>query len=123
MPRPVRCRRVGMTPKCTYFKPQGVRLSALEVVGLTVDELEAVRLADLEGHYQQCAAEKMGVSRQTFGRIIESAHKKIAEALVNGKALSIEGGVVNLPEEARGRGQGRGRRRRGGGPGRGRCGQ
>ena len=64
----------------------------LEEVVLTIDEFEAVRLADLEGLYQEQAAEKMNVSRQTFGRIIESARKKVAEALVQGKALKIGGG-------------------------------
>jgi len=68
----------------------------LEAVNLRVDELEAVRLADFEGLYQEAAAEKMHISRQTFGRILESAHKKIADALVNGKALSIEGGDFRL---------------------------
>ena len=56
-----------------------------------MDELEAIRLADLGGLYQEQAAEKMNISRQTFGRIIESAHKKVADALINGKALEIEG--------------------------------
>ena len=96
----------------------------LEAVNLTVDELEAVRLADLEGLYQEAAAEKMRISRQTFGRILESAHKKIADALVNGKALSIQGGEFRLgtappppgppphfgPGPHRGRGRGRGYR-------------
>jgi predicted DNA-binding protein (UPF0251 family) len=68
----------------------------LEEVVLTVDECEAIRLADLEGLYQDRAAEKMDVSRQTFGRIIESAHKKVAEALVKGKALKIEGGDIEV---------------------------
>ncbi len=98
MPRPRNCRRVGRKPASNYFKPRGIPLSALELVNLTFDELEAIRLADLDGMYQEEAAEKMNVSRQTFGRIIESAHKKIADALVNGKALSIEGGNIQLDE-------------------------
>jgi predicted DNA-binding protein (UPF0251 family) len=96
MPRPRNCRRVGYLPQVTFYKPQGIPLSVLKHIALTVDELEAVRLADLEGMYQEQAAEKMNVSRQTFGRIIESAHKKIADALVNGKALSIEGGHIEI---------------------------
>jgi predicted DNA-binding protein (UPF0251 family) len=68
----------------------------LEQVSLTVDELEAIRLADLEGLYQEKAAQRMNVSRQTFGRIIEAAHKKIADALVHGKALSITGGSIEV---------------------------
>ena len=84
----------------------------LEQVGLTVDEVEAIRLVDLEGMYQADAAEKMGVSRQTLGRIAESAHRKIADALVNGKALSIEGGSIETA--IANPGQGCGRRFRGG---------
>jgi predicted DNA-binding protein (UPF0251 family) len=83
-------------PGSNYFKPRGVPLSTLEEVVLSVDEFEAIRLADLEGLYQEQAAERMKVSRQTFGRIIESAHKKVAEVLVTGKALKIEGGEVEM---------------------------
>ena len=79
-------------PESNYFKPRGIPLSMLEEVVLNVDEFEAIRLADLESLYQEKAAEKMNVSRQTFGRIVDSAHKKVAEALVKGKALKIEGG-------------------------------
>jgi predicted DNA-binding protein (UPF0251 family) len=79
-------------PGVTYFKPRGIPLTGLEEVVVTVDEFEALRLADLEGLYQEKAAERMKVSRQTFGRIIESAHRKVAEAFVEGKALRIEGG-------------------------------
>lgn len=96
MPRPRHCRRVGYMPQVTFYKPQGVPLSILQHIALTVDELEAVRLADLQGLYQEQAAAQMNVSRQTFGRIIESAHKKIADALVNGKALMIKGGLVEF---------------------------
>ena len=96
MARPRNCRRVGSLPQSAYFKPRGIPLSMLEEVVLTIDEFEAVRLADLEGLYQEQAAEKMNVSRQTFGRIIESAHKKVAEALVEGKALKIEGGEFEM---------------------------
>lgn len=65
----------------------------LEEITLELDEFEAIRLKDHEGLYQDAAAEKMKISRQTFGRILESAHKKIAEALVNGKAIRIENEV------------------------------
>ncbi len=98
MGRPKNCRRVGFLPDSKYFKPRGIPLSVLEEVILTVDECEAIRLADFEGLYQEQAAEKMAVSRQTFGRIIESAHKKVAEALVKGKALKIEGGEIEMAE-------------------------
>jgi predicted DNA-binding protein (UPF0251 family) len=73
-------------------------MSALTEVVLTFDELEAIRLGDLEGYYQEDAAVEMGVSRQTFGRIIEAAHRKVAEALCHGKALQIEGGIVEMME-------------------------
>jgi predicted DNA-binding protein (UPF0251 family) len=66
----------------------------LEEINLALDELEALRLADLDEMYQEDAAKKMGISRQTFGNIISSAHKKIADALLNAKALKIEGGTV-----------------------------
>jgi uncharacterized protein len=69
-------------------------MTALEEVALSVDEFEALRLADLEGLYQDGAARRMGVSRATFGRIVEAARRKVAEALVHGKALKIGGGVV-----------------------------
>ena len=98
MPRPRNCRRIYQKPASNYYKPRGIPLSVLELVNLTFDEIEAVRLADLNGLYQEQAAEKMNVSRQTFGRIIESAHKKIADALVNGKALSIEGGNIEIDD-------------------------
>jgi len=96
MARPRNCRQVGCMPESNYFKPRGIPLPMLEEVILTVDEFEAVRLADLESLYQEQAAEKMKVSRQTFGRIIDSAHKKVAEALVTGKALKIEGGEFEM---------------------------
>jgi predicted DNA-binding protein (UPF0251 family) len=70
----------------------------MEEVNLELDELEALRLGDLEGMYQEDAARKMNVSRQTFGNIVASAHRKVADALVNAKALRIEGGVVRMME-------------------------
>lgn len=89
MPRPRNLRNVNFTPNATYFKPRGVPLSQLECVELTHEELEALRLTDYLGMYQAQAAEEMNISRQTLGRTVESARKKIAEALVDGKALSI----------------------------------
>jgi predicted DNA-binding protein (UPF0251 family) len=83
-------------PESNYFKPRGIPLSMLDEVILTVDEFEAIRLADLDSLYQEQAAQDMKVSRPTFGRIIESAHKKVAEALVKGKALKIEGGEFEM---------------------------
>jgi len=83
-------------PQSNYYKPRGIPLSILEEVVLTIDEFEAIRLADLRGLYQEQAALKMRVSRPTFSRIIESAHKKISEALIEGKALKIEGGEIQM---------------------------
>jgi predicted DNA-binding protein (UPF0251 family) len=99
MPRPCRLRRVYCRPDANYFKPKGIPTDALEEIGLSLDELEAVRLGDLEGMYQEEAAKKMNISRQTFGNIITSAHRKIADVLVNSKALKIEGGVVKMMEK------------------------
>ena len=90
MARPVKCRRISCSPVSSYFKPAGIPLRDLDEVVLGMDELEAMRLTDLEGCYQQDAAEQMGVSRQTIGNILNSAHAKVADALLNGKALRID---------------------------------
>jgi predicted DNA-binding protein (UPF0251 family) len=94
MPRPFCRRRIAFLPNATYFKPAGVPLRELEEVALGLDELEALRLADLEGLYQEQGAREMGVSRATFARIVESARRKVADALTSGKALRLEGGPV-----------------------------
>jgi len=73
----------------------------LEEVNLTLDELEAIRLADFDDLYQEDAAKKMNISRQTFGNIINSAHKKIADVLLNAKALKIEGGYCEIIKKRR----------------------
>jgi len=83
-------------PDVNYYKPRGIPSSQLEEVVLTLDEYEAIKLADYGGLYQEEAAGNMDISRQTFGRIIESAHRKIADAIINGKALKIEGGEVEI---------------------------
>jgi predicted DNA-binding protein (UPF0251 family) len=92
--RPTHCRSVQDLPKVTCFRPEGIPHEELQSILLTVDELEAIRLADKEGFYQADAALQMNVSRPTFGRILESAHKKVAEAIVEGKQLCIQGGVI-----------------------------
>ena len=99
MARPQCKRTVANIPQCVYFKPRAIPLSLLEEVILTVDECEAIRLADLEGMYQEEAANKMNTSRQTFGRIVDAAHKRVADALINGKALRIDGGNIELLSE------------------------
>lgn len=94
MARPPHPRRVGLGFETRVFKPAGTPLRELPVVRLDLDGLEALRLADLEGLYQEAAAEQMGVSRATFGRIVATAHARVAEALLEGKALRIGGGAV-----------------------------
>jgi uncharacterized protein len=101
MPRPFKCRRVNSVPEVDYFKPRGIPLSELEEVILTLDEYEAIRLADLDGLYQEEAAQNMNISRQTFGNIINSAHGKLADAIINGKALKIYGGIYEMPATRR----------------------
>jgi len=92
MVRPRLCRRVRFQPDVTYFKPRGIPLRHLEETILNVEEFEAVRLKDLEGLEQEEAAKKMKISQPTFHRLVLSARKKIADAIVNGKAIRIEGG-------------------------------
>lgn len=96
MPRPFCRRRVGWQPERFRFFPEGPEPHPSDLITLNLDELEAIRLADLEGLYQEQAAEKMKVSRPTFARILESGRKKVAEALVRGKGLIIEGGPVEI---------------------------
>lgn len=94
MPRPPRRRRVFEGLEERTYKPAGVRMRGLERVSLTLDGLEAIRLADLEGLYQEEAANRMGISRATFARVLSEAHRVVAEALVRGKALDIGGGPI-----------------------------
>ena len=127
MPRPCCRRRIAGAPPAGVFKPAGIPGRFLEEVVLGLDGLEALRLADLEGLYQEEAAARMGVSRATFGRIVAEARRRVAEALVEGKLLRIEGGPVDTagegaqtgpsPSDPEGtlpcRGRGPGARRRG----------
>ena len=92
MPRPEKIRRVTCSPESSYYKPRGISLGNLEEIVLTYDELEAITLTDIKKLYQEEAAEKMGISRQTLGRIVEKAHAKITDAILYGKAIRIEGG-------------------------------
>jgi predicted DNA-binding protein (UPF0251 family) len=101
MPRPRSPRIVSSRPVAPLFKPGGV--PALSQVRMTLDEFEAIRLADLERALQITAAARMGVSRPTFGRILAAARRKVAEALVLGRALRIEGGSVEPAVARRGR--------------------
>jgi uncharacterized protein len=94
LPRPPCCRRIAAGPVVAVFKPAGIPTCDLEQITMTLDEFEALRLADLEGQYHAEAATAMGVSRPTFGRILEAARRKVAAALTHGSALLIDGGPV-----------------------------
>jgi len=96
MARPIKCRRVDSFPEAVFFKPAGIPLRVLEEVSLSIEEVEAVRLKDLEAMEQEEGAEKMNVSRPTFQRILVSARQKIADAVINGKAIRIEGGNYEI---------------------------
>ena len=111
MVRPHIKRCVSGRPRVAHFKPQGVPLRELQEVGLTLDGLEALRLADVEGLYHDAAAERMGVSRPTFGRILSQARRTVAQAITEGKALRIEGGAVERVVATKGGGFGRRGRR------------
>ena len=92
MVRPRLCRRIKFNPEVNYFEPQGIPVRCLEVVQMSLEEMEALRLKNLEGLEQTQAAQKMNTSQSTFARILASAHQKIADALINGKAIRIEQG-------------------------------
>ncbi|MFC1570605.1 DUF134 domain-containing protein [Candidatus Omnitrophota bacterium] len=94
--RPKKIRRVKCEPGERCFKPRCKPLGELEGVSLSLDEFEAVRLADVKRLKQEEAAKKMKVSRPTFSRIINSAHEKIGDALVNIKVIRIEGGCCEI---------------------------
>jgi uncharacterized protein len=111
--RPVINRLVRGKPAVTYFKPQGIPMQELSEVNLTEDGLEALRLADFEGLYQDEAARRMGVSRPTFGRILSDARRIVAEAIIVGKAIRIHGGTIERVAQGKGMGRGHGRCRRG----------
>ncbi|HEY1406710.1 MAG TPA: DUF134 domain-containing protein [Spirochaetota bacterium] len=95
MTRPKCCRKITSVPDILHFSPSGKTPSEEEVV-LTLDEFEAIRLADYDALYQEQAAARMNISRQTFGRILDAAHKKIADVLIHGKTLKIDGGKVSI---------------------------
>ena len=95
MPRPRCRRRIGHVPAVQYYKPAGVPLRDLAEVVLTLDEVEALRLADAEGMYQEQAAAAMQISRPTFSRLVAAARGKVARALAGGLAIRLEGGPVD----------------------------
>lgn len=96
MGRPHKERRVEQIPSVTHYKPAGIPLRGLEEINLTIVEMEAIRLADIEQLDQGAAADRMEVSRPTFHRIINTAHQKIASALWKGQAIRIDGGNFRI---------------------------
>jgi uncharacterized protein len=111
MVRPKKIRLVGYQPEVTYFKPRAVPLSELDEVEISIDELETLRLANLEKLSQEEAAGRMNIHQSTFQRILSKAREKVTDAIVNGKAIKINGGEYKM--------QGRGRMggQKAGGPG------
>ena len=89
MVRPRLCRRIRFNPNVTYYKPQGVPMRFLEVIELTTEEVEALRLKNIKDLDQTKCAKRMKTSQSTFQRILMSAYKKITEALIKGKAIKI----------------------------------
>jgi predicted DNA-binding protein (UPF0251 family) len=98
--RPSKLKLVEEAPRSDYYKPRGISMSELEEINITLEELEALRLVDLEGLYQADAAKRMGISRQTIQRMITGARSKMVGAILGGKALRIEGGNYVLKEGA-----------------------
>jgi predicted DNA-binding protein (UPF0251 family) len=101
MVRPKKNRLVRFDPKINYFKPRGIPVFDLDEVCLTVDEREAIRLADLLDMSHEDAGRQMGVSRATFGRIVQNARKVVADAIINGKAVRVEGGNYKMVSKRR----------------------
>jgi uncharacterized protein len=97
--RPKKCRHVSMRPTVTVYKPAGIPARELQEITLHLDELEAMRLADVENLYHVDAAEKMMLSRSTFARLLKAGRKKVADALCSGKTIAIDHqGVIQIAE-------------------------
>ncbi|MCD4828491.1 MAG: DUF134 domain-containing protein [Candidatus Cloacimonetes bacterium] len=96
MPRPKKERRIDCPPRWLRYKPVGVSTRLLQQIELNIDEYEAIRLSDHEGMDHMKASRNMGISRSTFTRLIEQAHKKIALFLLHGGELQIKGGVIRF---------------------------
>jgi predicted DNA-binding protein (UPF0251 family) len=94
MPRPRKLRKVGCNPSAYYFKPRGIPMYELEEVVIDYDELESLRLADFLAFSHEESAKEMNISRATFGRILENARKKVADCILNGKAIRINDGQL-----------------------------
>ena len=96
MPRPQKLRSVHRPPRHSGFKPTGMPSRFLEKIALTLDEFEAIRLADFLGLDHEDSARQMEISRSTFSRLVERARQKVAEFLIEGKYLQIDGGEVHF---------------------------
>ncbi len=96
MGRPQKNRKVYTPPIFTDFKPAGISVKDLKKISLTLDEFEAIRLSDFLGMSQEEASEEMEISRPTFTRLIEAARKKLADFLINGRFLNLEGGNIHF---------------------------
>lgn len=107
MARPHCPRRIADLPGVVFFKPAGIPLRELEERILPLDQFEALRLADVEGMAQLDAARRMGISRQTFSRILARARHTVATCMTQGMAIRIEGGVVHLESRSGKRRSGR----------------
>jgi uncharacterized protein len=105
MGRPKKCRWVEIEPGVTFFKPRGIPLRSLQQIVITVDELEAMRLADFLEMTQEEVAQRMQVSRPTVTRMLSRAHRAVAEALVHGKAICIQGGDYRVGQQCQSCGQ------------------
>ncbi len=96
---PYRRRLVQLPPRINQFKPSGIPAKSLKNIILTIDEYEGIRLADYQGLDHSGAAESMGISRPTFSRLIEKARNKVAQALIDGMMLTIEGGNFDFTHD------------------------
>jgi uncharacterized protein len=103
MPRPRKIRLIHADAPVQYYKPRGIPLSDLRETVLSLDGLEALRLADRDGRDQIDAAALMGISRSTFSRLLADAHRAVATALANGWAIRIGGGPVAMADACAGR--------------------
>ena len=117
MVRPRRTRRIFFQPDVTYFKPAGIPMLHLKETVLSFDELEAIRLVDSEGMEQSKAGKKMKISQSTLSRLLREGRKKLADAIIQGNAIKIQGGNFKMVQPT-GRGLGLGRSRGAGGRGR-----
>jgi len=118
MVRPRRIRRIFFKPDVTYFKPAGIPMIRLKETTLSFDELEAIRLIDYEGMEQNRAGKKMKISQSTLSRLLREGRKKLADAIITGQAIKIQGGNFKMVQQPQGRGLGLGRSKLSGGRGR-----